>query len=72
MLASKATIRNIISLQFSVFPWKFKSPQVKQYLISTIVNSVYYSRLRFRILGSQEIKIKLQNSVETQAIFPSK
>ena len=45
---------------------------MKQYLISTIVNSVYYSRLRFRILRSQEIKIKPQNSVETQAIFPSK
>ena len=34
-------ITDVISLQFSVFPWKFNSPQVKRKLISIILNSAY-------------------------------
>ena len=36
-----STISDIISLQFNVFLWKCNLPQVKQYLISYMVNSVY-------------------------------
>ena len=49
-------IRDTISLQFPVFPWKFDLLQVKQNLIYCMISSVYkFSRelpnnLRFRIM----------------------
>ena len=64
-------ISDIINLQFSVLMWKFNLSQVKQYLISSIVNSVYKllhelpNNLRLRLLGNLGMKRKFPNWVKT-------
>lgn len=68
---------DIIFLQCTVFLCTFNLPEVKQKLMSSIINHVYelphkfLNDLRLRILGNEEMKRKSQDLVETQAIVQS-
>ena len=54
-------IQYILSLQFSVFSWKFNSPQVNAYVIASTVNELPHKLpmdLQLRILENHKTKIK--------------
>ena len=65
------TISDITIWPFTGLPREFNSPQVKQNLISSLINFVYewfhelVNYLSLEILGNQEMKTKSQNYVET-------
>ena len=52
---------NVIFKQFAVVPWKFNSLQIKQDLLSSVINLVHELALEFpnnlkqKILGNKEI-----------------